>query len=168
MEALENKMNITEQLERAEIVESWTQFTRTNGPGSSASRISEVLEAGKFIEVTDRKFQGTPVVLLRKSDYEKLLINSRTSFRVKKLLGMINQAIVSFKRHKVDQETPSEINIIETTLSLGLELTQDIQPLYASREEYLSKNSEADVSEENDFELPASKSELEDGVSVEK
>jgi hypothetical protein len=168
MEALENKMNITEQLERADVVDSWTQFTRANGLGSSASRISEVLEAGKFIEVADRKFQGTPIVLLRKSDYEKLLINSRTSFRVKKLLGMIGQAIVSFKQHKVDQETPSEIHIIETTLSLGLELTQDIQPLYASREDYLSKNSDAEVSGENDFDLPASKSELEDGVSVEK
>jgi hypothetical protein len=167
MEAIDNKGLIKEQLQRAEFIDSWTQFTRAGGLGSSASKIAEVLEAGKFLEVSDRKFQGTPVVLLRKSDYEKLLINSRTSFRVKKLLAMLSQAILSFKQRCVTQETERELNVIETTLSLGIELSQDVHPLYSSREAYLSASSE-NVSGEVDFDLPSSKSALEDGVSVEK
>lgn len=168
MKSSNMKVKSSEQLECVEFIDSWTLFTRTGGFGSSASKIAEVLEAGKFIEVSDRKFQGTPIVLLRKSDYEKLLINSRTSFRIKKLLAMLNQAIVTFKRRSLSQESESELNVIETTLSLGLELTQDIQPLYPSREAYLSASLEAENAKSEEFELPSSKSGLEDGISVKK
>jgi hypothetical protein len=163
MEAIDNKGIIKEQLQRAEFIDSWTQFTGAGGLGSSASKIAEVLEAGKFLEVSDRKFQGTPVVLLRKSDYEKLLLNSRTSFRVKKLLAMLSRAVMSFKLKYATQENERELNVIETTLSLGIELSKDANPLYSSREAYLSASSE-DASSEVDFNLPSSKSALKDGV----
>lgn len=160
MRAAKNKINPIEQLDRADAVESWAQFIRPGGPGFSASIILEALEAGKFIEVRDEKFRGAPVVLLRKSDYEKLRLSGQASPRVKKLLGTIAQATASFRKLDVGHKASSEINAIEAALSLCLDIMQGTGPLYISRKAYLSENAKTDTPEDNDFELPASKSEL--------
>jgi len=133
--------------------ESWSQFSREN----SAVTLADKLAAGYFVEIDDKKFQGNPIVLLRKSDLEKMIIGSRATSRIKKMLFSISKTVMSFDGAK------DPVALFEAVMSqaiLAIELAETPKPLYESSQELLAD--EEDVVKE--VKLPRSKEELADGV----
>lgn len=163
-----------QQLKKIESFGSWTDFTRRDGLGSSAAKISEALKPGTFVEINDNKFQGHPVVILVKEDYEKLVKNSRTSLRARSVFVAIKQVLKPLRdilSKSADNSGAMHIqSSVETTIQLGLDLVKDIQPIHSSKEEYLSSEESGN---ENEGEviipgLPQSRADLDNGVAVEK
>lgn len=140
-------------LELIEHGDSWSQFSREN----STVALADKLAAGGFVEINDKKFQGNPIVLLRKSDLEKLVTNSRATSRIKKMLFSISKTVMSFS----DVKDPTALmEAVLSQASLAVELAETPKPLYQSSEELLAD--EEDVADE--VNLPKSKEELTDGV----
>ena len=142
---------------------SWSDFVRVES-GSSAAKLSESLRAGTYIEINDRKFQGAPVVVVRKSDLERLQANSRISFRVKSVFAILKQAVTTLIKSSKGSVDQNELRIIYNSIELGVNLTLDFQPMYSSMNSYLSQELSDIEDDDVDFDLPESRSALKEGV----
>lgn len=159
------------QLNPLPVMTGWSDFTRGTQGGTAA--IFETIIPGTYLEVRDKKFKSNSIILIRRSDFEKLIKSSRqalnTSLRVKKILFSISKTTASIAQSATSTANQEAMNIIEavhTQASIGLELAS-ATPLYASDEEFFAEEIKS-LSADGDVtpKLPKNKADLKRGIKT--
>jgi hypothetical protein len=138
---------------------SWSQFSREYG---SATSMIQAIPFGTYVEVSDKKFQGDSLIILRRTDFEKVLKSSRASSQIRKILFTIERTTHTYQG---SGDPMPVIEAVREAASLGVELA-GTTPIFATAQEYLAHPmAKADAaSEDEDLELPKTVSELRHGV----
>lgn len=146
-----------------EVFQSWSHFSREYG---AASKVGEKLPVGTYLEIQDRKFLGDHLILLRKTDFERLIKCSRTTSQIKRVLFSIEKTAISVPS---GADPTRVIEAVREIASLGVELVRST-PTFPSVREYLhqvvqdrdEEGVQTDRKQEVTF--PKTRSELRNGV----
>lgn len=146
------------------VEDSWTGFLR-NSCGSSAARIYETITPGTALEIKDNKFKMDSFIILRRSDFEKLVKSSirsvTASSQIKRCLISITETTQSYS-YTDPTKAEHVIKAISNQAQVALELAT-IAPVYDSNEEFFRHEAQA-IDDEDDDQMPTSKAELKRGT----
>jgi len=138
------------ELSPAFISDSWGQFARKF---SSASSLMPKIPVGKYIEIKDKKLVGDSLIILRRTDFDRLNMLLSMASKVTRCLVQISRITTTF----ANTEKPEQvINLIHDQAQLGIEFTVTS-----------SKNSDSDYfssyepETNSNIKLPKSRKEIE-------
>ena len=138
--------------------QGWANFAKEY---TGASKVGPLVPAGRYIDVEDKKFQGDGLVVLRKSDLEKLISRTRTSTTLSKIILTISKIV---SRVRSDEDSRDVIDTIKIQASLGSDFAlKPVEPVYENVGEMFS--SELD-DEFKDGDFTVSRKERKQGVII--
>lgn len=146
------------------VMNGWSNFTRS-ACGSSATSIFETVLPGTFLEIKDNKFKWESLIVLRRTDFERLVKYSTNAMssasRVKKILISITATTQSYSYTDGNTKAEHLIKAVSQQASLALELAS-VAPVYESQEKFF--NSEVGDAGDGIDDLPVSRTELMRGI----
>lgn len=137
--------------------QGWANFAKEY---TGASKIGPLIPSGQYVDVEDKKFNGDSLVVLRKSDLEKLISRTQTSITLSKIILTISKIVSNVH---VDEESRDALDTIKIQTSLGLDFVESSKPVYESSDEMFK--SELD-DEFKDKDLSVDREERKKGVRI--
>lgn len=110
--ALPSKYN----LEPSRKIDGWSRFIRE----TSAANIFSTIQAGKYLEISDKKFLNETLIIFRRTDFDNLNMMSSIATRATRFLLQIDRITTSF----ADSKDPKGVlELVHESARMGIEYT---------------------------------------------